>query len=234
MSADPQERAARAAAQQDERARELEEKVRRFVDVRGDERVLDVGTGTGALAFVLAPHVREVVGVDSSTERLTEARRRAADFPNVSFVEADARELPFESGSFDLTATLRTLHHIRRPELVVAELARVTRPGGRILVADQIAPVDPLAALELDRFERAREPTHERLLPETDIRQLAEANELVLRESRVETETRDLDAYLDVAACEGDARDRALALAPARDRYVATLGWYVFAKRSLG
>jgi ubiquinone/menaquinone biosynthesis C-methylase UbiE len=233
VSVDPKERAARAAAQQDARAGELEEKVRRFVELHGDERVLDVGTGAGALAFALAPHVREVVGVDSSPERLAEARQRAGDYPNVSFVEADARELPFESASFDLVATLRTLHHVRRPELVVAELARVARPGARILISDQIAPVDPLAALELDRFERARDSTHMRLLPEIDIRHLGEANQLVLRKSRIERETRGFDAYLDVAACEGEARESALALAPGREGYTAELGWYLFTKRTL-
>jgi ubiquinone/menaquinone biosynthesis C-methylase UbiE len=233
VTVDPRERAARAAAQQDARAHELEEKVRTLLDLRGDERVLDVGTGAGAFAFAVAPHVREVVGVDVSPERLAEARQRADAFPNVSFAEGDARDLPFATGSFDVAATLRTLHHLRRPELVVAELARVTRPGGSILIADQLGPVDPLAAVELDRFERARDATHTRLLPDTDIRQLAEANQLVLRTARIERETRDLDAYLDVAACEGDARAGALALAPSARSYTAELGWYLFRKPAL-
>ena len=56
--------AERVAALQDARAAELEEKVLRFVSPTGDERVLDSGSGPGALAFALAPHVREVVAVD--------------------------------------------------------------------------------------------------------------------------------------------------------------------------
>jgi ubiquinone/menaquinone biosynthesis C-methylase UbiE len=203
------------------------------VPTRGDERALDAGTGVGALAFALAPLVAEVVGVDLSRERLAEARARAAALPNVTFVEGDARDLPFDDASFDLAGTLRVLHHLTRPELVFAELARVTRPRAVILVVDQLAPVDPLAALELDRFERARDPSHTRLLPDTDIRQLGEANELVLRQSRIETETRELVPYLDLAACEGDARERALGLAPAPDRYDAIVGWYAFAKRGI-
>src|SRR5439155_23097210 len=146
----------RIAARQDEHAAELAERVRSFVLPRGDERALDVGTGVGALALALAPLVRSVVGVDRVPELLALARERGAAFGNAEFVEADATALPFEDGSFDLAGTLRTLHHIRRPELVVAELARVTRPGGRLLVVDQLAPADPLDALAVDRFERAR------------------------------------------------------------------------------
>lgn len=227
---DAGERAARAAALQDARAAELEQKLTAFLELRGDERVVDVGSGAGALALALAPHVGEVVGLDASPERLAEARRRAEQVSNATFVEGDGRDLPFESASFDLAATLRTLHHVGRPELVVAQLARVTRPGGRILIVDQIAPVDPLAALELDRFERVRDASHTRLLPDIDIRQLGEANQLVLRTSRVESEQRELDAYLDLAACEGDARETALALAPGRDFYTAEVGWYLFVK----
>jgi ubiquinone/menaquinone biosynthesis C-methylase UbiE len=107
----------RIAALQDARAAELEQKVARFVAPSGDERALDSGTGSGALAFALAPHVREVVGVDLVPELLAEARKRTEGFPNVTFVEGDATKLPFEYGSFDLTGTLRTFHHLERPEL---------------------------------------------------------------------------------------------------------------------
>jgi ubiquinone/menaquinone biosynthesis C-methylase UbiE len=220
------------AARQDARAEELAAKVRSFVHPRGDEYALDAGTGVGALAFALAPLVRSVVGVDVVPELLELARDRAAAFDNVAFVEADATKLPFDSFSFDLAGTLRTLHHVPRPELVIAELARVTRPGGAVLVIDQLAPVDPLAALAVDRFERARDPGHTRLLPEIDLRHLFEANGLVLVRARHEVESRPLDGYLDLAGCTGDEREHALALAPeGRDRYTAELGWYLLERR---
>ena len=60
---------------------------------------------------------------------------------NVEVVVGDGEHLPFEPYSFDLSVSARTLHHTPRPELVIAELARVTRPGGTILVVDQVAPV---------------------------------------------------------------------------------------------
>src|SRR5439155_6871655 len=100
------------AARQDARAAELAEHVRSFVLPRGDERALDVGTGAGALALALAPLVREVVGLDRVPELLELARERAAALGNVEFVEGDAAALPFPAFSFDLAATMRTLHHV--------------------------------------------------------------------------------------------------------------------------
>ncbi|MDQ2980918.1 MAG: class I SAM-dependent methyltransferase [Actinomycetota bacterium] len=219
----------RIAALQDARAAELQVKVARFVAPSGDERVLDSGSGAGALAFALAPYVREVVAVDLVPELLEQGRKRGERFPNVTFVEGDATRLPFEDGAFDLAGSLRTLHHIARPELAVAELVRVTRPGGRVLVIDQFAPVDPLAAVELNAFERARDPSHARALADIDLRHLFESNELVLLRGEYEREPRDLGPYLDLAGCEGGAREKAESLAP--KAYVAELGWYLLEKR---
>ena len=229
MSGDRWSRTAgRLAALEESRRADFTEQVRRFVQPRGDERALDVATGTGALAFALAPHVPEVVAVDRSPELLEEARRRATAFPAVTFVAGDATKLELVNDSFDLAGCARTLHHVPRPELVVAELTRVTRPGGHVLVIDQIAPMDPLLALEVDRFERARDATHTRLLPDVDVRSLLEANSLTVVRTRFEEEARDLDRYLDLADCQGEARERALALAPAG--YTALAGWYLAAK----
>jgi ubiquinone/menaquinone biosynthesis C-methylase UbiE len=207
----------------------VREQLRSFVVPNGDERALDAGTGAGTLALALAPLVREVVGVDVVPELLALAREGAP--ANVTFVEGDATNLPFESGSFDLSCSRRTLHHIARPERAVAELARVTVPGGRIFVDDQIAPVDPLAALELDRFEQARDPSHTRTLPDIDLRHLFEANELVLIRANFQNHTRKLDYYLDLAGCMGEARTRAVELSPGGpESYVAQSAWYLLRK----
>jgi SAM-dependent methyltransferase len=218
------------AARQDEHAAALEAQVQSFVLPTGDEYALDVGCGAGALALALAPHVGAVVGVDPVPELLALARERAPS--NASFVEGDGMALAFDDGAFDLTGTVRTLHHIARPELVLAEMTRVTRPRGRMLVVDQLAPVDPLEAVAVDRFERARDPGHTRLLPEIDLRQLFEANQLVLLRATRAAEQRGLDPYLDLAGCEGDDRARALALAPrGGDPFIAVVGWYLLERR---
>jgi ubiquinone/menaquinone biosynthesis C-methylase UbiE len=211
------------AERQDQRAAEIQQRLRAVLELRGDERALDVATGAGALALALAPLVRSVVGVDIVPELLAEARKRAP--ANAEFVEADATALPYEFGSFDLVCTARSLHHLQRPELVVAEMNRVLRPGGTMLVVDQLAPSDPLAAIEVNRFEHARDPSTTRLLADVDLRGLFDSNGLVLRRSEIVSEARDLERYLDLAGCEGEERDRARALAPADTS--AAIGWYL-------
>jgi ubiquinone/menaquinone biosynthesis C-methylase UbiE len=222
--------AALVAEREEQRRGDFRERLRSFVTLGGDERVLDAGAGTGALAFALAPLVREVVTVDLVPELLEEGRRRGAEFPNVVFVEGDVMKLALPDGGFDLAGCHRTLHHVVRPELAVAEIVRTTRPGGSVLVIDQIAPADPLAALELNRFERARDPSHTRALSDIDLRGLFESNGLVLRRAEFVPETRELEPYLDLAACEGDARERARAAAPGAGSYGVDIGWYLLVK----
>jgi ubiquinone/menaquinone biosynthesis C-methylase UbiE len=216
----------RRAALQQARADALAALLDELLPLRGDERVLDVGAGTGAFAYAVAPRVREVVAVERDEELAERARRDAP--ANVEVLVGDGEHLTLEPFSFDVCGCLRVLHHTPRPELMVAQLARMTRPGGTIFVADQLAPVDPLAAFELNRFERARDRSTTRVLSDGDLRALFDANSLVLRRERVVREQRDLETYLDLAGCEGPERERARALAPTG--YEADVGWYVLAR----
>lgn len=182
------------------------EKLRRFVEPRGDETALDVGTGTGTLALALAPLVREVVGVDVVPAMLEHARRAGADVGNLTFAEGDASELPFEAERFDLVVTSRTLHHVRWPDIAISELTRVCRLRGRLLVVDQIAAADPLDALAHNRIEQLRDPSHVRVLSDQDFRSLFDANGLRLRRFDVERDEFELDRYLELAACDDERR----------------------------
>ena len=215
-------------ALQEERAIDLAKRVRRLLGpFTGTEAALDAGCGTGALAFALAPNALEVVGVDTRADYLEAARVAAPD--NVSFVEGDVTELPFDYASFDLACCHRVLHHVRRPELAVSELARVTRPGGRIFIADQLGSVDPLRSMEMDRFERLRDTTHQRLLPDGDIRGYLDANDLVLVASEVTRERTDLEQRLNLAGVSEEDRERIRGPAPA-EPYDVEIGWYVSRK----
>jgi ubiquinone/menaquinone biosynthesis C-methylase UbiE len=215
-------------ALQEERAADLAERVRRLVGpFTGNEAVLDVGCGTGALAFAFAPHVAEVTGLDTDAEYLEAARASAP--ANVELVEGDAMALPFAYAQFDVAACQRLLHHARRPELVVSELVRVTRPGGRVFLVDQLGSTDPLRSLEMDRFERLRDSSHQRLLPEADIRGYLDANDLVLLVSEVTREPVDLERRLDLRGLSEEERVRIRGPAPA-EPYDIEIGWYVARK----
>lgn len=213
---------------QEQRALALADAVERILaPLSGDEHVLDAGCGAGAFAFAVAPLVRDVVGVDQDAALLAAARERAP--ANCSFVEGDVAALPFGYGAFDVVGCLRVLHHTPRPSLVVSELARVVRPGGRLLVVDQLGDVDPLRSLALDRFEKERDPSHARLLPDADIRAFLEANDLVVVHDEVVRETREIEGYLDAAGLEGDERDRVRRIAPATE-WEVDVGWYLARK----
>lgn len=110
------------------------------LQLRGGERVLDVGCGMGADVFEIAPLVSSnghVTGVDVSAAMIDEARRRAEGrgLP-VSFEVRDSQALRFETSSFDAVRSERMLMHVPNAELALSEMSRVLKPGGRMSVFD--------------------------------------------------------------------------------------------------
>jgi ubiquinone/menaquinone biosynthesis C-methylase UbiE len=116
---------------------------------RGVFDALDAGCGTGFLAFELAARGHHVIGVDFAPAMLAEARRKAAERgASIRFEEADAEQLPFMAGSFDLVISRHVLWTLQHPEVAMDEWIRVLRPGGRLVVVDgqfdaDAAPLSP-------------------------------------------------------------------------------------------
>jgi ArsR family transcriptional regulator len=100
--------------------------------------LLDIGTGTGRMAELFAPHARHVTAFDKSPEMLRIARTRLQQLPAdaVELVQGDFTALPFADGSFDTVLFHQVLHYAQEPEGVLAEAARVARAGGRVAVVD--------------------------------------------------------------------------------------------------
>ena len=114
--------------------------------------LIDIGTGTGWVLSVLAQHARRAIGLDSSREMLAVARanlgrvdgaglsdRLASDGPvdrNVQVRLADLHTLPFAGDSVDVAVMHQVLHYLESPAAALAEVARVLRPGGRVIVVD--------------------------------------------------------------------------------------------------
>jgi len=107
------------------------------------ESLLDIGTGTGRILEVLAPHVEHAVGIDQSREMLAVARNNLARVGsgNVEIRQADMYALPFPSMSVDVVTIHQVLHYAEDPAAVLREAARVLKPGGTMLVVD-FAPHD--------------------------------------------------------------------------------------------
>jgi SAM-dependent methyltransferase len=133
-------------------------------ELRGSERVLDLGCGPGHAAAAFAPHAAQVVGLDLTPAMLAEARRMAAErgIANLRFEQGDAARIPFLAHAFELVTSRLSAHHYADPAAVLREVARVLAPGGRFLLVDTVAPEDPARDSFLNAFELLRDPSHVR------------------------------------------------------------------------
>ena len=119
----------------------------RFAGVRAGQKVLDVATGTGAQALAFAEAGADVIGVDLSPSMLRVARRNDRDH-EVTFEIADARALPFGDAGFDVCCVSFGLHEMPLSVRLDAlrEMARVTKPTGKVVIVDYALPDDPWLA----------------------------------------------------------------------------------------
>jgi len=101
--------------------------------------VADLGCGTGAFAGMVAPFVRRVVAVDRSPEMLEAASARLHGVPGVELRQGELEALPLENGEVDLAMALLVLHYVVEPLQAIREMARVLKPGGRLVLLDMRA-----------------------------------------------------------------------------------------------
>jgi demethylmenaquinone methyltransferase / 2-methoxy-6-polyprenyl-1,4-benzoquinol methylase len=117
------------------------------VDPQPGQRILDVATGTGLVAFGLAKRGAEVTALDQSEQMLAGARERAAAHPDlarrITFVHGEAERLPFPDQSFDALTFTYLLRYVDDRAAAVRELARVLKPGGRIGMVEFGVPSSP-------------------------------------------------------------------------------------------
>ena len=125
---------------------------------------LDVGTAAGHVALALAPHAATVVGLDLTAPMLEQAQRVMAErgVGNVRLVRGDVEHLPIADGSIDLATSRFSAHHYPHPALFAAEVARVLRPGGQLLLSDTVSPPDAALDEWINRIEVLRDPSHVR------------------------------------------------------------------------
>jgi ArsR family transcriptional regulator len=118
--------------------REVEAALLRLLPEQGIGELLDIGTGTGRMLEVLGARAQRAIGVDQSREMLSVARTNleAAGLRHCHVRQADMYQLPFPSGSFDAAVIHQVLHFAESPSAVLAEAARILKPGGLLLAVD--------------------------------------------------------------------------------------------------
>ena len=147
-----------------------------------ESRALDVACGPGFLTLAFAARCANARGIDATPAFVERASRVARErgVGNASFAQGDVNALPEPDAAWDVVACRAAFHHFERPARVLAEMARVARPGGALLVADLLGSEQPERAQLHDRIERLCDPTHVRALPRSEFLRLFRAQGLEL------------------------------------------------------
>jgi ubiquinone/menaquinone biosynthesis C-methylase UbiE len=146
---------------------------------------LDIATGGGHVAKAIAPKVSRVVVTDLTRSMLAAAREhlQSEGIHNADYVVADAEDLPFLEGTFDLVTCRIAAHHFPWPGQFVAEAVRVLKPGGILGFVDNVSPDDDSADKFYNTFEKLRDPSHQRALKVAEWERLFGQNGLILTRS---------------------------------------------------
>jgi len=138
---------------------------------RAGDAALDVATAAGHTALALAPHVRRVTGLDLTPQMLVPARRLAGErgAANADWMVGDVENLPLASSAFEIVTCRIALHHWPDAARGLREMARVAKPGARVVLIDNIVPGDPHLSRFVNHFERVRDPSHNICYPLADL-----------------------------------------------------------------
>jgi ubiquinone/menaquinone biosynthesis C-methylase UbiE len=167
------------------------ERIRAAVKPTKTMNLLDLGCGPGIVTAAMAPDVREVVAYDLTPQMLDKAREKCREtgLKNVRFELGRAEHLPFEKESFERVVTRLTIHHFLDPRRVMNEMARVTRPGGKVVVADVVSSENEEEAMLHNALETLRDPTHVRMLSPSGLLELIQSAGLrIISKATWETE----------------------------------------------
>lgn len=137
-----------------------------------DDTVLDVACGPGLVVAAFARVVRHATGIDITPAMLDRARAHAAQqgLTNVTWHLGNVLPLPWPDASFSIVSSRFAFHHFLEPLSVLREMARVAKPGGRVVVVDSTPRRERADAF--NRMERLRDPSHVRSLPVEEHRDL--------------------------------------------------------------
>ncbi len=176
------------------------------INASGDETVLEVAAGTCICGRALAPHVKNTVCLDLTEAMLEQGRKLAAaeNIRNISFIEGDAEELPFDDEAFDLVITRLSLHHFSDPDVPFGEMRRVLKKGGRLVVWDMMATAEELREVN-DRIERMRDNSHVRILSREELEKMFDIG-LELQTEEITYVSVELQGWMELTDTPGKVR----------------------------
>ncbi|MCO6451097.1 MAG: class I SAM-dependent methyltransferase [Caldilineales bacterium] len=169
---------------------------------------LDVAPGGGHSALVIAPHVRRMVSIDITFPMLQAARRNGEKqgVALVGWVQGRGEMLPFPS-VFDLLTCRVALHHFPDQPAAIRDWARVLKPGGRLVLVDNIGPDEPDAVRYVNQFETIRDPSHGWMYPLAELAGFVAQAGLVVE--HVEQLVKPMQFFPWMARMQVNAEDRA-------------------------
>lgn len=144
----------------------------KMAEPKQSDTVLDVACGPGIVTCAFARQCGHATGLDLTPAMIEQARQRqvAQGIDNVTWQIDTCLPLPFADGAFSLVVTRYSFHHFPHPAAALAEMIRVCRPGGKILIADVAMPAEKSQAF--DRMEVIRDPSHVHALTSGEFEQL--------------------------------------------------------------
>lgn len=146
--------------------------------VSESDDVLDIACGPGLVACEFAPHARHVTGVDITQQMIEQAKERQKEkqLSNLSWQVGNVLPLPFPDAHFSIVLTRYSFHHFLMPAAVLAEMLRVCKPGGKVMVVDVVQ--QPEKAEAYDQLEKLRDPSHVHALTFPEMAAIVEASGL--------------------------------------------------------
>lgn len=160
---------------------ELLERMGNCARVQAADRLLDIACGPGIVSTFFARHAARVTGLDIVPAMIERARSYAAEqgLDNVDFALGSCTALPFPDASFDVVVTRFSFHHFVEPAAALAEMKRVAKPGGTVVVTD-VAPRPDVRDM-FDMWEKLRDPSHTSAKTEEELETMGTTAGLQLR-----------------------------------------------------
>lgn len=173
-----------------------------LIGAAGAGAILDVACGPGIVTAALAPRAREITAFDLTPGMLEKARQRctAAGLRNVAFREGSVTDLPFADASFDGVVTRLSIHHFAAPRRAMAEMVRILKPGGMLVLADVVSSQVPEDSRLHNAIEVLRDPSHVRMLPVTELEALIQGAGLEITGRDGWEQRREFEEWADIVA----------------------------------